>query len=177
MDKVLVEVTPGPNGEVPSEEALLAAAKAAGWTDDPRDGRRLLLRDENGKDLGEILNPLPIAPPVGYKPRDPLWERLEAIARQNGADDRPEETLADMLDFDIPDELPELSTVYEFAGMQDEAPAPPPKSLTDEERAAFEVEYEELKEKARALAKRKKLAEDVAAGRREVAPLDEEEGA
>lgn len=141
MEKVRVTWPVGEDGTIPSEAEMVRLATEAGWSDSPLDGKAILY---NG---GEILNPVPVAPPIGYVPRDPLEDRLRAMVQSAvlAGKEELEETAADVLDFDIPDELPDLTTIYEFAGMQDEAPAPPAKELTPAEKAAMEVEYEELK--------------------------------
>lgn len=145
MEKVRVVVPPDEDGVVPSQEELVALATAAGWTDSPLDGKSIRYKG------GEIFNPLPVAPPIGYVPRDPLEDRLHRMIKSHllEGQEQIEESAADVLDFEVDEDLPDLTTIYEFAGMQDEMPAPPPKEVSAEDRAMAEVEYEALKEKAR----------------------------
>lgn len=94
-----------------------------GWTDDPGDGRAVLLPDGR-----EVLNPLPMAPPVGYRPEPTIQELVhQMILRHHAglAEDEEVDTIEDAEDFDIPDELEPMS-MYEVE-MVEEFPEVPPE--------------------------------------------------
>lgn len=151
MDKISVKVAGNLDGEVPSNDELLELAKRAGWSDDPGTGKAILIPDERGAPGHEVLNPLPHAPPIGWEPTPPLEEmirqRVAAEMLRLDGDDVIEEDLADLDDFDVPEEVLPAETLYEFAGMEVQVPAVKPLSV--EERAAEAVAYEAELEKAR----------------------------
>jgi len=162
MDKLRVEVQ-NVDGETMSPEDLLNAAKAAGWTDYPGDGKAVMMLDERGNPAYEVPNPMPFAPPIGWTPTPPLDELIRQSVRRELAllreSDVLEESEEDLIDFDIPDELPELSTVYEFVDMQTQGPRVA-KEPTAAERAKADAEYQELlsDEKAKRLRHRQEAA-------------------
>lgn len=123
-------------GEIPSEEEVFAGMKNSGWSDSPKDGAAVLLEDGR-----EVLNPLPLAPPIGYVQAPTMMQIMEQMLRTKAilADeevDTPEE--AD--DFDIADEFDprsvyEISMVEDFPQLPPEAPPPPPPPPPPPEQA------------------------------------------
>lgn len=153
MEKISVNVTANLDGEVPNDGTLLEMASAAGWSDDPGTGHAVLIPDERGAPGYEVINPLPHAPPIGWEPTPPIEEliRQRVAAEFALRDDEEVDDIIDAEDFDIPDELPNLETIYEFMGVEREAPAVKPP--TKEQQAEAQVAYEELLEKHRRVAK------------------------
>lgn len=161
MEKLVIEVRPDANGEVPANDVLLKAAQAAGWSDDPGEGKAVLLPDERGAPGYEVLNPLPFAPPIGFTPTPPIEQLIRDRVALEVARLRDEDEIDDILDaedFDIPDELPPLETIYEFISMTPEAPEVKSEPSL-EDRAKADAEYEEHLERARVLRKRHRKAE------------------
>lgn len=135
MDLLKVRVVPDENGEVPPDDVLLDAAKAAGWSMDPGTGKSIRW---NG---GEIFNPMPHALPIGYVPEDSIEVRIQKALRDyREAQDVEIDDIVDAEDFDVPDELPDLSTIYEFVAMDKEVPAPPPTTKSARELAMEKVQ-------------------------------------
>ena len=153
MDKIAVNVTANLDGEVPSDDVLLDMATKAGWSDDPGTGHAVLIPDERGNPGYEVVSPLPHAPPIGWTPTPPIDELIRQRVAQEFArhDDEEIDDVIDAEDFDIPDELPNLETIYEFMGVEREAPAVKPP--TREQQAEAQVAYEELLERHRRVAK------------------------
>lgn len=153
MEKIKVEVKPLADGTVPAEGELLELAVEAGWSEDPGTGKAILIPDERGAPGYEVLNPLPHAPPIGWEPTPPIEEliRQRVQTEMRKWEDEEVDDIVDAEDFDIPDELPALDTIYEFMGLEREAPAVKPP--TAEERAAADVAYEELLEQHRRMRK------------------------
>lgn len=126
MEKFKVVVSPDADGVVPdlAQDDLIRKAQEAGWTDDPRDGRAFLLPDGR-----EILNPVPLEPPIGFTPTDSIdkliQDRVREALRGLRGEDTIDEDIHDLEDFDIPDELPDLTTIYEFMGMEADIPRVP----------------------------------------------------
>ncbi|QCQ84935.1 hypothetical protein [Blackfly microvirus SF02] len=119
MDKAKVSVVPHPvTGECVDESDLFQAMESAGWTDDPLDGKAILLPDGR-----EVLNPLPIAPPIGFRAEPSI---IDLINRQIAAhqlllaDSLEVDTEEESNDFDLPDEPPDPRSIYEV--MVDEYP-------------------------------------------------------
>lgn len=170
MDKFRVEVAPNLEGEVPPESDLIEMAGAAGWSDDPGTGHAVLIPDERGAPGYEVVSPLPFAPPIGWAPTPPIEELIAQTVKREMMrwEDEEVDDIIDAEDFEIPDELPQLETIYEFVGMEREAPSTKPVSA--EERAQSQVAYEELLERHRRVRKgrareeyeriKKKAAED-----------------
>lgn len=105
---------------VPDVEQLAEKIDVAGWSDDPGTGVAVILPDGR-----EVLNPVPMAPPIGYVAQPTLMEMMEQMLRvklQQLRDDDEVDTADDAEDFDIPDELGEPPTMYEFVSMADEFP-------------------------------------------------------
>lgn len=160
-DKIGVRIAPNADGEVMGNEEFLAAAEAAGWSEDPGTGKAILVPDERGAPGYEILNPLPFAPPIGYEPTPPIDELIRTRVREamdQLKDDEEIDDIIDAEDFDIPDELPQLETIYEVLGMEDQAPALKAQEVSEEDRAKADAEYAELVEKHRKLTKHRARA-------------------
>lgn len=142
MEKVIVGVPIGAG----SNEDFLDAAERSGWSDDPGTGKAILIPDERGAPGLEVLNPTPFAPPIGFTPTPPIDELIKAAVRREVMlrDDDEIDDIIDAEDFDIPDELPPLETIYEFVGMEPEVPAVKPVSAA--ERAEAQIAYEKVLE-------------------------------
>lgn len=136
--------------------------KSAGWSDDPGDGKAILAPDERGAPGYEVLNPLPFAPPIGWEPTPPIEQLVAQLTRQEFERLRDEDEIDDVIDaedFDVPDELPPLETIYEVLAMTPEAPALPRDSKPDlEDKAKADVEYEEALQRERLRRKRNRAA-------------------
>lgn len=191
MDKIKIAVVNPDTGETPSNEELLQAAEEAGWSEDPGTGKAILIADERGAPAYEVFNPLPMAPPIGWTPTPPIEELIaQRVQLELGRlkDDEEIDDIIDAEDFDVPDDLPPLETIYEFIGMEPQAPQMKEPNLED--RAKAEVAYEEILENHRKLA-RKRSREEYDRRVKEAAdmygvpppkpdiirPKDEEEGA
>lgn len=98
------------------------AIAQAGWTDDPGTGKAVILPDGS-----ELLNPLPIAPPVDFREGPSLLEQFEAkmAARfKMLQEDQELDTAEDWEDFEVADDI-EPESPYTVV-MHDEAPGVPP---------------------------------------------------
>lgn len=98
------------------------AIREAGWTDDPGVGRAVITEDGR-----EVLNPLPIAPPVGFVEGPSLLEQFEekmAARFRMLQEDQEIDTPEDFEDFDV-DEDQEPDSPYTVV-MHDEFPSVPP---------------------------------------------------
>lgn len=135
---------------------------AAGWSDDPGQGKTLLAPDERGAPGYEILNPMPFAPPIGWEPTPPIEELIrqrvsDELSRLKAEDEVDD--IVDAEDFDIDDELPPLETIYEVIAMKPESPALPKDSMPDAaETAKAQVDLEELVAQERLMRKRHREA-------------------
>lgn len=77
--------------------------------------------DEHGR---EILDPTPVAMPVGFKRPPSLDERIRAFVRtelSRQAAEEGNETFEEADDFDVPDEEESPLSRYELTPMQEEA--------------------------------------------------------
>lgn len=104
-----------------SDEAVQQAIDGAGWDDnDPGSGRAVLLDDGR-----ELLNPVPMAPPVTYSQElsvNDLVERALARHYEAVADDKEAaETLEELLHFEEDDDLEPVSP-WEVVDMVEEVP-------------------------------------------------------
>lgn len=153
MDKFQVKLYPDHLGVLPDEGAVMEQMKEAGWSDDPGTGRAVLVPDERGAPAYEVLSPIPVAPPIGWQPTPPIEELINSIVKREFArfDEEEVDDINDAEDFDIPDDLPPLETIYEVIGMEPQAPRV--KEPTAEERAAADIAYEEVLERHRRVAK------------------------
>jgi len=140
-ERVKVEIVPNPStGEIADYDDVMERMVDAGWSDDPKDGKTILLDDGR-----EVVNPLPIAPPIGYNPTPSMFDVIRAQIHRAKMleDDAVAETPEDADDFDMDDEW-EPSSVYEvvmkddFPELAPEPPAPkvagasPPEDKTPE---------------------------------------------
>lgn len=94
----------------------------AGWTDDPMDGKAF--HDPFGR---EIVNPLQLAPPVGYRPEPTVMELIERqlairLAQLSGEDEVDSMEEAD--DFDMEEEW-DPTSLYEIRELVEESPRLP----------------------------------------------------
>lgn len=139
VEKVKLEIAPTHFGEVPDVEGLREAMVDHGWSDDPGTGMAVL--DEFGR---EILNPVPVAPPIGYQAEQSMMDRIteQLLARQRIlAEDAIQESQEDAEDFDVGDDFDPMSR-YEVVVMADDAPRLPPKTVEPPGEAAPEAVVE-----------------------------------
>lgn len=95
-----------------------------GWSEDPKDGSAVLTPDGR-----EIVNPMPIAPPIGYTAERSVMEMIEDALKRRMAQldgDEEIETIEEADDFGDDDE-PAPWSPYEVV-MVDEYPAIPSSS-------------------------------------------------
>lgn len=121
VESIEVVVPPG------MSEEFFAAATAAGWSDDPGTGKAILIRDPSHPNYGgEILNPQPMAPPVGYVAEDTLEDMVRRHMQKQfnlmQGDMIIEEDESEVDDFDVPDDLPDLESIYTVREMEPEVP-------------------------------------------------------
>lgn len=98
------------------------AIRDAGWSDDPGVGHAVLMHDGR-----EVLNPTPIAPPVGFVEGPSLLEQFEekmAARFRMLQEDQEIDTLEEFEDFDVPEDQ-EPDSPYTVV-MHDEFPSVPP---------------------------------------------------
>lgn len=112
------------NPRAVADEAIQNAIEGAGWDDkDPGVGRAVILEDGR-----ELLNPVPMAPPVSYSQElsvNDLVERaLIKYHKQLEEDKEANETLADLLHFDDDEDL-EPASPWEVIDMEDDPPPIP----------------------------------------------------
>lgn len=147
---------------LPSPSQFLELAEAAGWSDDPGTGKAVLVPDSRGNAAYEVGNPLPFAPPIGYEPTPPIDQLIRDRVKLEVDRLRDEDEIDDVVDaedFDIPDELAPLETIYEVIAMEPETPALPRDAKTSpEDRAKADAEYLDLVERERLLRKRHREA-------------------
>lgn len=136
--------------------------REGGWTDSPTDGKAILLPDRNGNPAYEVLNPVPLAPPIGWTPTPPIEQLIADRVKVEVDRLRGEQEVDDIIDaedFDIPDELPPLETIYEVVAMEPEAPGLKGETkVSMEEAARQEAEYLDLVEQQKLLRKRHREA-------------------
>lgn len=133
-----IHVSPNADGVMPTYHGedvdamgpkLAAAIVAAGWTDDPGTGRAIILDDGS-----ELLNPVPVAPPLGYIQEvsviDRLHQELDA-RRRILAEDAIFETEEDAADFDTGPDYEDPFSRYEILPVIPEAPAIPTPAPID----------------------------------------------
>lgn len=131
MEKVKVVITARPDvvsddGEIVSDRRYSLAdvegfLSSSDWSDDPKDGKAVLLPDGR-----EMLNPLPIAPPIGFRKEPDILEQVAAQVRKHYEmlrGDLEVDTIEDANDFGEDEDF-EPSSVYEIV-MQEEFPAVP----------------------------------------------------
>jgi len=148
------------------QATVLDQAENAGWSDDPGTGVAVMALDERGARAYEVLNPMPFAPPIGWEPTPPIEElvRQRVISELARLKDEDEiDNITDAEDFDVPDELPPLETIYEVVAMESESPALRDSRKVDPKAAALEkvkadLDYEELMTRERLMRKRHRAA-------------------
>lgn len=123
--KIVLNEIVSDDGEVvtPPAEELLDAMEEAGWTDNPATGKAVILPDGS-----ELLNPVPVAPPVDYDTSPSAFDIWQAqLQRMANIRDLGEGFLLDdeedAEDYDVAD--PEdffVRSAYEIE-MVPEAPA------------------------------------------------------
>lgn len=94
----------------------------SGWTDDPMDGKAFHTPDGR-----EVLNPLTLAPPIGYKEEPSLMELVQRAltAHLAGLEGNDEiDSIEDADDFEMQEEW-DPTSLYEIREMIPEAPALP----------------------------------------------------
>lgn len=157
--KIKVKIQPSEFGEVRDIEPH--EMTNAGWTDHPGEGIAILIPDERENPAYEVVSPLQFAPPIGYDPTPPLAELIKSRVQQSlaqlaGGD--AIDTIDEQNDFDVPDDVPDPTTIYETIAMEAEVPRIPESNeskkaeLTAKARA--DLDYWEEVEKERLLRKR-----------------------
>lgn len=172
--KIKVKITPSEFGEVRDIDP--ADMVNCGWTDHPGEGIAIMLPDERDNPAYEVPSPLQFAPPIGYQPTPPLHELIKMRVRQELTQlkgDEEVDTEADQNDFEIDDDIPDPTTIYEVVAMKEEAPRIPPADPKAEltAKARADLDYWEEIEKERLL--RKRHREETI--RQQKAALDESE--
>lgn len=158
MDKLKISLAHEFQGQA---KEVLSKAEHAGWSDDPGTGLPVMLVDARGNPAYEVPNPMQFAPPIGFEPTPPVEQlirdrvRLE-VERLRGEDEI--DSLEDADDFDVPDELAPLETMYEVIAMEKEAPKLKTPEPTMEERARQDAEYMEMVDRERVLKRRHREA-------------------
>lgn len=86
------------------EEEFANAVVGADWTDDPGTGRAILMPDGR-----ELLNPLPVAPPITFKEELSVNDLVERALKMHyerlANDEEVRESLDELLTFDDDDDL------------------------------------------------------------------------
>lgn len=122
MEKIKVVVRERLSNKPLKDVSLEAEMERAGWTGEPGDGITVLTKDGR-----EVFNPVPHAVPVGFSEGpdlvDQIMRKLQARQRIL-AEDAIHETLEDVADFDVGEDL-EPHSRYEVT-MEEVAPALPP---------------------------------------------------
>lgn len=156
-NKIKVKITPSEFGEV--RDIQPEEMKNNGWSDHPGEGIAILIPDERENPAYEVVSPLQFAPPIGYEPTPPLHELIktrirDALRELKDSDEIDSEDEAN--DFEIDDEVPDPTTIYEVLSMKEEAPRIPEKDPKEElsAKARADLDYWEEVEKERALRKR-----------------------
>lgn len=111
----------GPDDDLPPEKYLESYDSVPWDVNDPGVGHALLLPDGR-----EVLNPVPVAPPVGYVKEPTVMEMINAQVKKHLAllrDDEELDTEAEAQDFNIGDDYEPYSP-YEIL-MSDEFPSVP----------------------------------------------------
>lgn len=160
MDKLKMRVVHPETGEVITSGEFFEVAKENGWSEDPGTGRAVLLLDSRGNPAYEVGNPMPFAPPIGWEPTPPLDQLIRDRVRDEFQRLKGEEEIDDINDannFDIPDELPPLETIFELMGMEEQAPAVE-KEPSEADRALAEANYQELVDMERLKIRRNRKA-------------------
>lgn len=159
--KIVVRIQPSEFGEVRSVDHN--EMEMAGWSDDPGTGEAILLPNENDMGSYEVLSPLQFAPPIGYQPTPPIDQLIrERVAgeleRLRG--DAVVDTEEDLDDFDVPDDIPPLETIYEVRAMEAEVPKVPKVDPKEElsAKARADLDYWEAVDRERLLRKRHREA-------------------
>ena len=125
VDKVKLRIDPNvATGEVVDVKDLGAQMRRAGWSDDPGTGRAFHLDDGR-----EVLNPVPMAPPIGYIQEPTMMDMIDAQIRRRLAllqEDDEIDTVEEFDDFDVAEDVDPL-TLYEVIDMREDSPpnAPP----------------------------------------------------
>lgn len=109
--KVVLTANPV-TGELPADDVVFDRMKEAGWTDDPLDGKSVMLDDGR-----ELPNPIPIAPPIGFRAEPSIIDLINQQIANRAillAGELEVDSPEDMEDFDLDDEPPEPRSVYEL---------------------------------------------------------------
>jgi len=140
MEKLQVVITERVNpatGEidlVPLPDQLYEMMAEAGWGDDPGQGKAIILPNDGR----EVLNPMMVAPPIGYEQEpsvvDRVYQMIAAKQRLLEDGDVIDESEEEALDFDVPDPediFPE--SIYEIQ-MVPEVPEIPRTPRAEEDK-------------------------------------------
>lgn len=159
-DLLKIEIAPDADGVVRDVSEVLKSAEGAGWSDDPGTGKAVMLLAANGRPGYEVGNPMSFAPPVGWEPTPPIEQLIRdrvKLEYERLRDGDEIDDIIDAEDFDVPDELVPLETIYEVIAMEPEAPAIPREEPL-EKRVARHLDEEEAVTKARLERKRNREA-------------------
>lgn len=159
-EKLKIEIVPDSDGVVREVGDVLSAAQAAGWSDDPGTGKAVMLPGANGRPGYEVPNPMSFAPPIGWEPTPPIEQLIRDRVKLEYDRLKGEDEIDDIIDaedFDVPDELPPLETIYEVIAMEPEAPRLPPEEPL-EKRVSRHLDEEEALTRARLERKRNREA-------------------
>lgn len=143
MDKFKVDIHPRDTGELPSSLELerVQGVINEDWSEDVGVGKAILL--EVGR---EVVNPVPHAPPLGYRPEPSIMEMVDAMVKRRlaelGDDDVIDENLQEAEDFEVPDDMDpsspyEIQLISEFPAMPRNVPAE-----RDDDRSGLDEEPE-----------------------------------
>lgn len=156
-DKIKVKITPSEFGEV--RDIQPEEMKNNGWSDHPGQGIAILIPDERETPAYEVVSPLQFAPPIGYEPTPPLHELIKSrvkdvLSQLKG--DQEIDSAEEADDYEVDDDIPDPTTVYEVLAMREEAPRIPKKDPKEEltAKARADLDYWEEVEKERLLRKR-----------------------
>lgn len=137
-DRIKVTIDPRPEtGEVFDVKDVAGRFSVSRWSDDPGTGIAVLLPDGR-----ELLNPLPMAPPIGYVEEPSVMELIQRQVQAHMALLRGEleiDTEEEKDDFDVMDDIDPFS-VYEIDYMKEDFPGAPPGVKKVEEKVEEEVE-------------------------------------
>lgn len=160
LERMEVRISPDDDGVV--RTVTPDELRAAGWSDDPGQGKAVMLPAANGRPGYEVISPMIFAPPIGYEPTPPIDELIRDRVRQEYDRLKGEDEVDDILDaedFDVEDDTVPLETIYEVIAMKPEVPSLPKDSKPDlSEKVKADLEYEELLMRERLNRKRNREA-------------------
>lgn len=112
----------------PKSVPLSEAIAMSDWTDDPGVGKAVLLEDGS-----ELLNPVPMAPPVGYVDGPSIMDMIQRQVEKHLATLKPDDEIdleEELNDFGEDDEI-DPTSLYEVVSMELDAPPLPPAPVPE----------------------------------------------